>query len=158
MAQKFGNGRWVRDGFLDNRTPGLVVGQLYVACIGVADVCLRGDLKADIQGQMVVLRNGRYEDDDMAGHVLGDFELPQVGTVSLISFDPHPLLAPHPYIEWFSERGNHYRLELGAGDAWIATGEELQQWDTESRRIRETLSGRVLAMTRGRKDSDSEWV
>ena len=34
MAQKFGNGRWVHEGFLDNRVEGLVVGRIVFAAIG----------------------------------------------------------------------------------------------------------------------------
>ena len=33
MAQKFGNGRWVREGFLDNRSPGTVVGRVVFAAV-----------------------------------------------------------------------------------------------------------------------------
>ena len=50
---------------------------------------------------------------------LAEFEIPQVGKVSLISFDPHPLVSPHPYIEWFSVNQQHYRIELAAEDARI---------------------------------------
>jgi hypothetical protein len=61
--------------------------------------------------------------------------------VSLISFDPHPHLSPHPYIEWFSLRKNHYRIELAPGDAWIANEADLAGINGESRRIRAALSG-----------------
>ncbi len=158
MAQKFGNGRWVREGFLDNRTPGVVTGRMHLAGVGPVDVCLRGDFKADLAGQMICLRNPRFEEDELAGHVLGDFESPQLGAVSLISFDPHPLLAPHPYIEWFSERNNHYRIELQAGDAWVATTDEAKAFDGESARIRSEWANRVTQPPRARGESDSEWV
>lgn len=158
MAQKFGNGRWVKGGFLDNRTAGLVVGRLELAGVGVVDVCLRGDFKPDIAGQLICLRNARYEEDALAGHVLGDFESPQLGAVSLISFDPHPLLAPHPYIEWFSERGNHYRIELQPEDAWAVSAEETSQFDGESAAIRAALEARAAGPAKVRHESDSEWV
>jgi len=155
MAQKFGNGRWVREGFLDNRAPGLVIGRIYFAGVGWVDLCLRGDFRGEIAGCAIRLRNSRYADDALAEQVLADFEVPQVGTVNLISFDPHPLLQPHPYVEWFSDRENHYRFELVAGDAWVATPEEVAGLDGESQRIREGLGASRPAG--GAKD-ESDWV
>jgi hypothetical protein len=153
MAQKFGNGRWIKDGFLDNRVPGSVVGRMTLAVLGPVDVCLKGDFKGEIAGKAIRFQNSRFEDDDLAGQALGDFEIPQVGEVSLISFDPHPNLLPHPYIEWFSIRKNHYRIELNPNDASILTEEEAAALDAASRDIREALSGQ-LRSTRDRTDSD----
>ena len=51
MAQKFGNGRWVQEGFLDNRIDGTVVGRIVFAAIGPVDLYLKGNFKADIAGQ-----------------------------------------------------------------------------------------------------------
>jgi len=34
VAQKFSNGRWVQEGFLDNRTSGRVAGRITFAAIG----------------------------------------------------------------------------------------------------------------------------
>lgn len=155
MAQKFGNGRWVREGFLDNRVPGLVTGRIYLAGIEWVDLCLAGDFKGEIAGCAIRLRNSRYEDDGMAEQVLADFEVPQVGTVSLISFDPHPLLQPHPYIEWFSDRKNHYRIELEVGDAWVVTPEEAAGLDAESQRIRDSLGASRRA---GGAEDETDWV
>lgn len=137
MAQKFGNGRWVRDGFLDNRVAGTVVGRIVFAAIGPVDFYLQGNFKPDIEGQVICFRNSRFEDEDMAGQVIGDMENPQIGTVNLISFDPHPNLTPHPYVEWFSLRKDHYRFELDPGEAWIVSAAERGEIDEESRRIRE---------------------
>jgi hypothetical protein len=108
MAQKFANGRWVHEGFLDNRVEGTVVGRIVFAAIGPVDFYLQGNFKVDIAGEVIGFCNGRFEDADAAGHVIGDMENPQIGTVNLISFDPHPNLAPHPYVEWFSLMKNHY--------------------------------------------------
>lgn len=156
MAQKFGNGRWVGEGFLDNRVNGLVVGRISFAAIGPIDLCLKGNFKADIAGQVIQFRNGRFEDDDMAAHVIGDMENPQIGTVNLISFDPHPNLVPHPYVEWFSTSNNHYRFELNPNEAWIVPEADRGEIDQESRRIREALANRVIERTRSEEDSD--WV
>lgn len=156
MAQKFGNGRWVQEGFLDNRVEGTVVGRIVFAAIGPVDLYLKGNFKADIAGQVIQFRNGRFEDDDMAAQVIGDMESPQIGTVNLISFDPHPNLVPHPYVEWFSARNNHYRFELDPTEAWIVPEGERSVIDRESRRIREGLSG--LASQRQRSEEDSDWV
>ena len=156
MAQKFGNGRWVREGFLDNRIQGTVVGRIIFAAVGPVDLYLRGDFKADIAGQVIQFRNSRFEDEELAGQVIGDIENPQIGTVNLISFDPHPHLVPHPYFEWFSMRKNHYRIELAPEDAWIATEQELVEIDPVSREIRERLAphyDRKPAST-----DESEWV
>ncbi|HJT21922.1 MAG TPA: hypothetical protein VJ746_15700 [Nitrospira sp.] len=143
MAQKFSNGRWVRDGFLDNRIEGTVVGRIVFAAIGSVDFYLKGNFKSDIAGQVIQFQNGRFEDGDLAAEVIGDMENPQIGTVNLISFDPHPNLAPHPYIEWFSIRSDHYRFELGAGEAWIVPEAERQVFDEMSRAIREALADRM---------------
>lgn len=156
MAQKFGNGRWVCEGYLDNRVEGTVVGRITFAAIGPVDFYLRGNFKTDIVGEVIRFRNSRFEDADMAGHLLGDMENPQVGTVHLISFDPHPNLAPHPYVEWFSEKEIHYRFELEPGDAWIVPPAEREMVDRESRRIREALASVVVERASPREESD--WV
>lgn len=156
MAQKFGNGRWVQEGFLDNRVEGTVVGRIVFAAIGPVDLYLKGNFKADIAGQLIQFKNGRFEDDDMAAQVIGDMERPQIGTVNLISFDPHPNLVPHPYVEWFSTRNNHYRFELNPDEAWIVPDAERSRIDQESQRIREALAGQVVE--RKRSEEDSDWV
>jgi hypothetical protein len=156
MAQKFGNGRWVREGFLDNRIDGIVVGCIVFAAIGPVDLYLRGNFKTDIAGQVIQFRNSRFEDDDMAGQVIGDMENPQIGTVNLISFDPHPNLVPHPYVEWFSTRNNHYRFELNPHEAWIVPETERDRIDRESRRIQEALAGRASERPRSKEESD--WI
>lgn len=155
MAQKFGNGRWVQEGFLDNRVEGTVVGRITFAVIGPVDVYLRGNFKGEIAGQAIQFRNRHFEDDDVAGQVIGDMENPQIGDVNLMSFDPHPNLVPHPYIEWFSLRKNHYRFELEPGDAWIVTGDALAGLDAQSRHIRAQLAGQTTAKP-AREESD--WV
>lgn len=155
MAQKFGNGRWVQEGFLDNRVEGTVVGRITFAAIGPVDVYLRGNFKGEIAGQVIQFRNRHFEDDDVAGQVIGDMENPQIGDVNLMSFDPHPNLVPHPYIEWFSLRKNHYRFELEPEDAWIVTGEAMAAIDPQSRRIRAELAAQ-LTVKPIREESD--WV
>lgn len=155
MAQKFGNGRWVQEGFLDNRIEGIVVGRIVFAAIGPVDLYLKGNFKADIAGQVIQFRNERFEDDEIAAQVLGDMENPQIGTVNLISFDPHPNLVPHPYVEWFSDRSNHYRFELNPGEAWIVPETEQCTIDEPSRLIRESLAGR--AGERSQRE-ESDWI
>lgn len=155
MAQKFGNSRWVKEGFLDNRVAGAVVGRITFAALGPVDVYLEGDCRGEIAGKVIRFRNSRFADEDLAAHVLADFEVPQIGEVSLISFDPHPNLSPHPYIEWFSIRNNHYRIELAPGDAWILSPDEAAELDRESQAIRDALSARA----RSRRDrEESDWV
>lgn len=156
MAQKFGNSRWVKEGFLDNRIAGTVVGRIVFAAIGPVDVYLQGDFRGEIAGQVIQFRNSRFEDEEVASQVIGDVESPQIGTVNLISFDPHPNLQPHPYIEWFSARKNHYRIELTPGDAWIVSQTERGAIDRESGKIREALAGQASDRPRSREDSD--WV
>jgi hypothetical protein len=155
MAQKFANGRWVQEGFLDNRVDGTIVGRIVFAVVGPVDVYLRGNFKPDILGQVIQFRNPRFEDEDLAGQVIGDMENPQIGDVNLISFDPHPNLAPHPYIEWFSARKNHYRIELEPADAWIVPMVEVGEIDRVSRTIREVLAVRV---TDRPTREPTEWV
>ncbi|HEY6084970.1 MAG TPA: hypothetical protein VIU63_06215 [Nitrospira sp.] len=155
MAQKFANGRWVEEGFLDNRINGLVVGRITFAAIGPVDLYLKGDFKSDIAGQVIQFRNSRFEEDEVAGQVIGDMQNPQIGTVNLISFDPHPNLAPHPYVEWFSTRSDHYRFELDPGEAWIVPESERNAIDQESKRIRELPINQVGESA---TTEDSEWV
>src|SRR5262245_21976055 len=155
MAQKFGNGRWVQEGFLDNRIEGTIVGRIVFAVIGPVDMLLRGNFKADIAGQVIQFRNHRFEDEDLAGQIIGDMENPQIGDVNLISFDPHPILAPHPYFEWFSLRKNHYRFELEPADAWIIPASEMGAIDQVSRTIREALAGRVAECP---TQDPTEWI
>jgi len=156
MAQKFANGRWVKEGFLDNRTLGRVVGRIVFAAIGPVDFLLRGDFKGEIQGTLITFCNPSFEDDDVAGHVLGDLENPQTGDVSLMSFDPHPHLPPHPYLEWFSDRDNHYRIELASGAARIADADEARTLDADIAAIAERLAALPAAPAKSRADSD--WV
>ena len=155
MAQKFGNGRWVHEGFLDNRVEGTVVGTIVFAVIGPVDLYLRGNFRGEIAGRVMQFRNRRFEDADLAGQILGDMENPQIGDVNLISFDPHPNLAPHPYIEWFSTRKNHYRIELDPAEAWIAQDKDLAVIDRDSQRIRQALAH--LADAKPVRE-DAEWV
>ena len=155
MAQKFGNGRWVKEGFLDNRVEGTVVGRITFALLGQVDIYLKGDFRGEIAGKAFRFTNQKFEDDEMAGHALSDFEIPQVGEVSLISFDPHPNLTPHPYIEWFSVNKNHYRFELANEDAQILSDSEAAILDSKSQAIREALASQSRS-TRDREES--EWV
>lgn len=155
MAQKFGNSRWVKEGWLDNRSIGSVVGRITFAVLGPVDIFLKGDCKGEIAGKALRFRNSQFADEDLAGQVLGDFEIPQVGEVSLISFDPHPMLSPHPYIEWFSTMKNHYRIELAPGDAWILTDNEAAELDSSGHAIREALGSQARS-TRSRSEAD--WV
>ncbi len=139
MAQKFGNARWVREGYFDNRADGIVVGQITFAALGVVDFCLSGNLTGEVAGKVVRFHNPKFLDDPYAGELLGDFAIPQIGKVSLFSFDPHPLLSPHPYFEWFSEDQQHYRIELEPDDAWLLDETEWESVSEESQRIRQSL-------------------
>ncbi len=156
MAQKFGNGRWVQEGFLDNRQDGTVIGRMTFAVLGPVDFFLAGNCRGEVFGKVLRFKNSRFADEDFAGQVLGDVEIPQVGEVSLISFDPHPHLEPHPYIEWFSMRKNHYRIELASEDAWIATEQEVVEIDSISRDIRDRLASRYVP--KHISADGSEWV
>jgi hypothetical protein len=132
-----------------------VVGRITFAVIGAVDLYLKGNFRGEIAGTAIRFDNPKFEDDDMAGHVIGDMENPQIGEVNLISFDPHPNLAPHPYIEWFSIQNNHYRIELQPQDARILSDSEAAGLDRDSRALRDALSSQVRS-TRDRSDSD--WV
>jgi len=145
----------VQEGFLDNRVEGTIVGRIVFAVIGPVDVYLQGNFKADIVGQVIQFRNPRFEDEDLAGQMIGDMESPQIGAVNLISFDPHPNLVPHPYIEWFSAKKNHYRIELEPADAWIVSASDLREIDQVSRTIREALAGLVAERA---PQEPTEWV
>ncbi len=157
MAEKFGGYRWVKDGYLDNRTPGVVVGTMRFAALGPVDVYLNGDFKPDIAGQIFSFTNSRFADDANAASRLLELAVPQIGTVSSISFDPHPLLAPHPYIEWFSLTGDHYRIELQEGDARLLNPDEALIHDEDSRKIREAHAGHAAHPSAEPMPSEREW-
>lgn len=144
MAQKFGNGRWVKEGYFDNRSADIVVGQVTFAALGIVDFCLSGGFSGEIEGKAIEFRNPHFLDDPYAGEILADFSIPQVGKVSLFSFDPHPLLSPHPYFEWFSLDQQHYRFELEPGDAWFMTEVEGEAVAGVSQRIREALGASIF--------------
>jgi hypothetical protein len=140
MAQKFGNARWVKEGYLDNRISGRVVGQITFACLETVDFCLAGDFTGEIAGKVIGFRNPKFLNDPLAGGWLEDFSIPQVGKVSLISFDPHPLLEPHPYFEWFSLDQQHYRIELEPADAWVMVDAQRDAVNERSQRIQQELA------------------
>lgn len=155
MAQKFGNGRWVCEGFLDNREQGIVVGRAVFAAVGSVDFYLVGNCRGEIAGKLIRFCNSRYQDEDLAAQVLVDFESPQIGDVSLISFDPHPNLVPHPYIEWFSLNKQHYRIELAPEDASIVPDDEIGVYDVISREIRGRLSSLYAVRP---SNTESDWI
>ncbi|RMH37913.1 MAG: hypothetical protein D6690_01220 [Nitrospirae bacterium] len=140
MAEKFGNSRWVKAGFLDDGGEGIVVGRIVFAGIGPVELCLRGGFSGDIAGKLIRFENSQFVDAEQALESLGDFECPQLGTVSLISFDPHPLLVPHPYVEWFSLAQRHYRFELAPTDAWIVQGAEREAMREDLQHLYRTLA------------------
>lgn len=157
MAEKFGGYRWVKEGYLDNRTPGVVVGVMTFASLGSIEFYLNGDFKPDIAGRIFSFKNSQFADDPSAASRLLDLANPQLGTVSSISFDPHPLLAPHPYIEWFSLDGDHYRIELQEGDAWLLDSAEAASCDEQSRKIREACADRSVESPGESASADHEW-
>ena len=63
MAQKFGGSRWVKEGYLDNQIPGVVVGHVIFAAVGRIEFYLKGDFKPDIAGQIFSFCNTRFSDD-----------------------------------------------------------------------------------------------
>ena len=157
MAEKFGGYRWVKEGYLDNRTPGVVVGAMTFASLGPVEFYLNGDFKPDIAGRIFSFKNSQFADDPNAASRLLDLANPQLGTVSSISFDPHPLLAPHPYIEWFSLKGDHYRIELQEGDARLLDSTEAASYEAQSQQIREAYAGRSVEPPMETRSADQEW-
>ncbi len=157
MAEKFGGYRWVKEGYLDNRIQGVVVGEMTFASIGPIEFYLNGDFNSDIAGLIFSFKNSQFVDNSNASSRLLDLANPLTGTVSLISFDPHPLLAPHPYIEWFSLNGDHYRIELQGNDARLLDPAEASSYDEQSRKIRKTCAGRSVMPPAETPSADQEW-
>ena len=157
MAEKFGGYRWVKEGYLDNRVRGVVVGEMTFASLGPVEFHLNGDFNPDIAGGIFSFTNSEFVDDSNAASRLFDFANPQIGAVSSISFDPHPLLAPHPYIEWFSQNGDHYRIELQEGDARLLDPADAVRHDEQSRKIREACAGRSVEPSADTPSADQEW-
>ena len=157
MAEKFGSYRWVKEGYLDNRTSGLVVGRISFAAIGSVEFCLKGDFRPDIAGHVIVFKNSLFSEDPVAENRMMDFTVPQLGTVSLISFDPHPLLEPHPYFEWFSLNEEHYRIELAPADAWIVEGEKANEFNEASQGLVTSLAPQLEVPRSEKRTSEQEW-
>ena len=133
------------------------MGHVIFAAVGRIEFYLKGDFQSDIAGQIFSFCNPQFSDDPNAASHVMDLENPQLGTVSSISFDPHPLLAPHPYIEWFSFKGEHYRIELKDGDARLLDSEEASLYEADSRRMREAYAGRIIHLSPEPDESDQEW-
>ena len=72
MAQKFGNGRWVKEGFLDNRARGTVVGRIIVAGLGPVELFLMGDCRGEIEGRMDKARQMGLVLDETRARSLAD--------------------------------------------------------------------------------------
>ncbi len=157
MAEKFGGYRWVKAGYLDNRTQGIVVGTMVFAAVGPVDFYLHGDFKPDIAGRIFSFTNSQFADDAHVASRLVDLGTFQVGTVSSISFDPHPLLEPHPYIEWFSSGGNHYRIELREGDAKLLDPDEALRYEEASGKIRDAYATRSVQTPVPPEPAGEEW-
>ena len=100
-------------------------------------------MTGEIAGKVIQFRNPKFLDDPYAGDVLADLANPQIGKVSLFSFDPHPLLSPHPYFEWFSESQQHCRIELEPDDAWVVEEADCALITKPSQRIHETFVSRL---------------
>lgn len=147
MAEKFGNSRWVKAGFLDDGGNGVVVGRIVFAGLGPVEFCLRGGFSGAIAGKLIQFENSQFVDTEHALERLSDFDSPQLGTVSLISFDPHPLLAPHPYVEWFSRTQRHYRFELAPSDAWIVEGAGREAMQEDLQHLYKTLAPLLASLS-----------
>ena len=157
MAEKFGNCRWVKEGYLDNGIAGYVVGRIEFAGIGEVEFCLKGDFKPDIAGKVIRFRNSKFIDDPNASYRLGEFPSPHTGQVSLISFDPHPLLSPHPYIEWFSEHEDHFRIELEAEEGWVVEGVEAQGLHEDALKIHRALATTSTQKPKNTDPRNQDW-
>ncbi len=157
MAEKFGGYRWVKAGWLDNRTPGVVVGTMEFAAVGPVDFSLDGDFKPDIAGRMFAFTNSQFFDDPNAASSLADMDGVQTGVVSSISFDPHPLLEPHPYIEWFAGDGQHCRIELRDGDARLLEPSEASGYTERSAKILDAGAVQSVQTPTAPEPAGDEW-
>ena len=66
MAQKFGNSRWVQEGFLDNRQDGTIIGRITFAVLGPIELYLTGNARGEVSGKVIRFRNSRFADEDLA--------------------------------------------------------------------------------------------
>ena len=137
---KFGNGRWVREGFLDNRIHGPLSDESCSPRLARWICISEGDFKADIAGQVIQFRNSCFEDEELAGQVIGDIESPQIGTVNLISFDPHPISFRIP--TWNGFPRDPITIDLNSNPKTLGCASTDLIIDDQSRQIRATLAGR----------------
>ncbi len=132
------------------------MGTMIFAAIGPVDFYLTGDFKPDIAGRIFSFVNSQFSDDPAASRLM-DLGLFQTGAVSSISFDPHPLLEPHPYIEWFARNGDHYRIELREGDARLLDPAEASRYAEASAKIRDAYAALDVQPPATPEPAGEEW-
>lgn len=167
----------VAKGELDNRTPGRVVGSLWL--VGREEpirVELDGDPLRDLAGCLLTFENPRPESGDLDKFAalqngpVGDMTASRKARVPAVSFEEMARLSregqPVPchlanvlYLEWFSDRNG--RVVIEAADwqvdvsprAWRMTSEQEEQ---QVRRNREAMRHFLEAATEAADDYDPE--
>lgn len=116
MAWRFGNYSFVKDGYLDNTTPGRTTGEIEFADIGMVTFDLHGDMQCGFRHKRMLFYNPKYDPKFVFEHgpdkisnarqYMEYFAKVQRGTVGNI------LDIPYPYIEWDSDHNGRCVIEL----------------------------------------------
>lgn len=118
MAWRFGDYKFVKKGYLNNRRNGITSGEIEFASIGSVRLELLGNMQEGLVGKNFRFTNPDYDPhyvfDHGGGHksdasaYMEGFQLVQRGEVGDI------LNKPYLYIEWYSEGNGRCVLELDA--------------------------------------------
>ena len=116
MAWRFGNYRFVKEGYLDNTSPGRTTGEIEFAHLGKVILQLNGDMQGDLKHVRMHFNNPDYDAKYVFDHgggststarkYLTHFSRNQKGEVGDILNDPYL------YLEWCSEDNGRCVIEL----------------------------------------------
>jgi hypothetical protein len=111
--------RYLIEGELDNREPGIVTGWLrFVGVKGIVVLSLKGNFHKDIQGMRIRLRGpGRELDRPAAERYLHGFDNQQTGKAGHMTtgLPPSDYVLGQCYLEWYSIQNGRVLMELDRG-------------------------------------------
>lgn len=123
MAWRFGDGNFVKKGYLNNRRDGYTFGEIEFASIGNVRLELLGNMRGELVGKTIRFVNPNYGPNYVFDHGAGrksdaktymeDFHLMQRGEVGDIHVNPYL------HIEWYSEGNGRCVIELDKGNCFI---------------------------------------
>ena len=107
---------YLKEGELDNSTPGRITGWMRFAGLKEKVVFeLQGDFHRDIRGTRILFAGGGHDGDPKAASYMDGFSLKQTGKAGDITAGLPPQdYVDYPYLEWYSDTNGRIVLELDA--------------------------------------------